>query len=405
MRKRIVIIVSHPYREDPQLRKEARTLVGAGFNVRVIAWDRKRVGAKRQHVEGVEVVDIRLQGTFGVGGYLHGLKTLWYWVLAMRQLLANRDWDAVHCQDLNTLLPGYLAGQFAKKPVVFDAHDPYPEMLELAQPGLIHWALRTLEAFLCRRVDYIITVNQLMAQRFRSLTSRPIQIVYNYPEKSLFRAEESVPRPKGRFVVGRIGSIQPGTGLEETIEAIGKIQNGCQIKLLLVGRVASAYRDEFQKLSAPLAEQVELTGFVDPQAVVDYYRRMDLSVMLYRPTPIFRYLSPMKLFESMAMGVPVVASDIGEVRKVVEAYHCGVVLRGFDSDELARVIEKLMSNPELRRRMGANGIKAVQEELNWEKESQKLVGFYKSLLSRPDKAIDFGHAQGGLLRAIERERA
>jgi glycosyltransferase involved in cell wall biosynthesis len=376
MIKRIIIVVSHPYREDPQLRKETQTLVDAGFSVHVIAWNRKKIASIPEYTDDVRVENIVFRGAFGVGGYLHGLKTLWFWILVIKRLLGRRKWDAVHCQDLNTLLPGYLAARLVKKIVIYDAHDPYPEMFELSQPKFIIRTLRKIEAFLCRHVDYIITVNQLMARRFQCLTNKPIQVVYNYPKTSLFQPCKGLSRQDGTFVVGRIGSIQPGMGIEETIEAIRNIHNGFRIKLLLVGRVNSSYQDTFNRLIAPIADQIEVVGFVDPEEVAKYYLQMDLSVVLYHPTPIFNYLSPMKLFESMAMGVPVIAADIGEIRKFVENCHCGHVMKDFRSSVLAHEMLKLMNNSNLLREMRNNGIKAIQENLNWEKECEKLVQFY-----------------------------
>ncbi len=380
----IAFLVSYPYQENAQLRKETKALLDHGFTVHVFAWDRKGTLPQQQEIDGLRISNIASTGTFSQGGILQGLRTLAFWFKAIRILLHAR-FDALQCQDLNTVLPGLIACRLRRKPVIFDAHDPYPEMFELSQPGYILAIMRRLEAFLSRRVDHLITVNQLMAERFRKLTSRPVLILYNYPEKTLFVAEEKKQRAEGRLVIGRIGTIQPGTGIEEIVAAL-QLLGELSPELLLVGGVTPNFTREFEQLMQCIEGKVTVTGFIPPTGVVDYYRAMDISVMLYRPTPIFRFISPMKLFESMAMGVPVIASDVGEIRRTVEAAGCGVVLEENSGEALAEAITWMAKNPQKRRQMGLNGLRAIDEGMNWEQERMKLVEFYRQLIGQPTGA-------------------
>ncbi len=374
----IAFLVSYPYQDNAQLRKETKALLDHGFRVHVYAWDRRGTLPAQQKIDRLEITNIASSGTFSRGGILQGMRTLAFWFKAFCTLL-RAEFDALQCQDLNTVLPGLLACRLRRRPVIFDAHDPYPEMFELSQPGYILAIMRGLEKFLSRRVDTIITVNELMAARFRELTPRPVTILYNYPEKTLFSAGEEKRGTDTGIVLGRIGTIQPDTGIEELVEALDQVRD-LSPELLLVGGVTPNFSREFERLMQGINTRVTVTGFIPPTEVVAYYRAMDISVMLYHPTPIFRYISPMKLFESMAMGVPVIASDVGEIRQVVEAYKCGVVVPENSGRALAQAIRELAGDPEKRRAMGANGMRAIQETMNWEQERMKLVELYRRLI-------------------------
>ena len=183
------------------------------------------------------------------------------------------------------------------------------------------------------------------------------------------------------MTIGRVGTIQPRTGIEEIVAVMQSKSLGNHLKLLLVGQVTPDFEEEFEKIIAPIADRVEMTGFVQPDQVPQFYERIDVSLIFYHPTPIFQYLSPMKLFESMAMGVPVVASDIGDVRSCVEKFDCGIVLKDGSISELQKAIEFMEKNPSERMRMRENGKHAVEEEINWETESQKMSAFYMNLTS------------------------
>lgn len=377
MAGKIIIIVSHPYGQDGQLQKEARTLRENGFAVKVIAWDRRGSTAPCEVADGVEIYNIHIKGEYGIGGGAHVLKTLRFWGKVAVMLLRERGTFAIHCQDLNTLPPGLIAGRMRRRPVIFDSHDPYPELIGVIERRAVITILAVMEKVLCRYVDAIITVNDLMCARFKRFTHKPIYALYNYPELDLFTP---LPKERGKkertVVIGRIGTVRREVGIEETIEAFQKLPLS-NTKLLLIGRVTELTDDELQRMIAPVRERVELIGEIDFCEVPDYYQRLDISIMLYKPSGMFHFISPMKLFESMAMAVPVIASDVGETRQFVEGSNCGVVVDALNREEIVAAMHMLVKDAQMRATMGANGRRAILETYNWERESAKLIDIYK----------------------------
>jgi glycosyltransferase involved in cell wall biosynthesis len=377
--KSIISLASCPFRQQPVLRKEARTLAKFGWQVRIIAWDRRNLFPAQDNVDGIPVENILIRGTYGTGGVDLIFKTLHFWWIAFRRLLKKRSsYSIIHCQDLNTILPAWCAARLLGKAIVFDSHDPYPEMLSLTQPAAVVAVARFVERFFCRRVDAVLTVNRLMQERFRRITDRPIYIVYNYPELEFFKA---APKQKdGPVVIGRIGTMAEELGIEETILAFREVAKEFDVRLLFVGRLADSLARRYHELIEPVRDLVHHIDDIPYFQVPEYYRQMDISMVLYGKRGISPFVSPMKLFESMAMGVAVVASDVGEVRGLVEKTGCGVIVPCGDSAAAAQALRALLKDGNRRQEMGRNGLATAIAEQNWESEGKKLIEMYQDLL-------------------------
>ena len=97
------------------------------------------------------------------------------------------------------------------------------------------------------------------------------------------------------------------------------------------------------------------------------------------PLPNYLESYPTKLFEYMASGVPVVASDFPLWRQIVEDAGCGLLVDPESPEEIAEAIDWLMDHPEEAAQMGANGKVAARQTFNWPSEAEKLLALYKRL--------------------------
>jgi glycosyltransferase involved in cell wall biosynthesis len=89
---------------------------------------------------------------------------------------------------------------------------------------------------------------------------------------------------------------------------------------------------------------------------------------------------PNKMFEYMSAGLPLIASDFPLWREIVEGNDCGVCVDPADPAAIAEAIDRLVENPDLARRMGENGQRAVHERYNWAIEEKKLLALYDTVL-------------------------
>jgi glycosyltransferase involved in cell wall biosynthesis len=103
--------------------------------------------------------------------------------------------------------------------------------------------------------------------------------------------------------------------------------------------------------------------------------------MIYRRSSWFKNITPTKFFDSLAMGVPVIVSDMGGLKEIVEHYNCGIVVDESNPEEVAEAIKKMSEDPALRHKMALNGLTAIKENYNWERMRERLLKIYSTLLT------------------------
>src|SRR5215471_10297221 len=134
--KTVLMLLMNAYDPDPRVRQEALALIGMGCKVRLLAWDRDLKSVSKECMEGVEVDRVFVASTHGRGAgqlFFYAkvyLKMLWRGI--------RTPFDAVHCHDLDTLPLGFLLGKLKRKPIVYDAHESFPDMIE----GSVPWAVQ-----------------------------------------------------------------------------------------------------------------------------------------------------------------------------------------------------------------------------------------------------------------------
>ena len=104
-----------------------------------------------------------------------------------------------------------------------------------------------------------------------------------------------------------------------------------------------------------------------------------MGLITLAPIPNYLESYPTKLFEYMAAGIPVVASDFPLFRNIVEGADCGLLVDPKSPKQIAEAIDWLIDHPEDAERMGANGKRAARDTYNWHGEARKLTTLYEKL--------------------------
>jgi glycosyltransferase involved in cell wall biosynthesis len=183
----------------------------------------------------------------------------------------------------------------------------------------------------------------------------------------------SHPAPPGTFTIGFVGSLKPWHGLEVLVDAFAALQRTHpETRLLVVGD-----GPERESLIARLAatdalEAAELVGAVDPGDVAGLLASMDMAVAPYPPQVGF-YFSPLKLFEYMAAGRPVVASRIGQVGEIIQHGWNGLLCEPGDVASLVAGIERLRFDPLLAMALGANARASVLQHHTWDAAVRRIL--------------------------------
>jgi len=376
--KVIMVLSSSDIRKDARVNKEAVSLVNAGYQVTVCAWDRENASLEEETVNGFLVKYFKVKSSYGNG--LFQIPALLRFYSKVFSCLEKTEFSIIHCHDLETLPFGRAVKKKMGKKLVFDAHEP--EYFSDARRFRFLMILlgKIIERIYCKFADHIIVTNEFQKDKYAGFGLKNISIVANYPDKSLIANQKRYLDTKNSFIIGRIGALYHDMGIEELIDAYSKLYlRNDKIKLLLVGRSIESYK---KQIVFKIREAKGSIQFIDSYNFSDLrkiYEKIDLSVLPQKKTKWFRNITPTKLFESLACGVPVVTTDIGDIGNIVKGENCGIILGSPNSEEIALKLSEALTNKAMLEEMSRNAILAVKTKYNWEISKTKLLNIYSGL--------------------------
>ena len=182
---------------------------------------------------------------------------------------------------------------------------------------------------------------------------------------------------KGSYVIGFIGSFYQYEGIDDLLRGLALTkERGLNVKLLLVGGgqqlpVIQTLIDELQ-----LHDDVILTGRIPHEDITDYYSVMDLTVLPRKSIRLTELVTPLKPLESMALGIPILASDIGGHRELITDDETGFLFKAEDAVAMADAIEAIKNDPDKVKRVVDNGRHYVETVKNWPNSVANYLGMY-----------------------------
>ena len=290
--------------------------------------------------------------------------------------------DVVHCHDLDTLPLGFVLGKLKRKPIVYDAHESFPDMLEGSVHPLVQRGLVRLENFLIRRIDLLITVGEKLRRHFEERGSENSIVVGNWKRvDDFFRTDEQnleVRRllgiPAGALIVVCITQLLKD---RKIVQLIASADNCPNVYVVVGGKgqLESLVTD-----AAARNPRIVFTGFVSGRQIADYTCAADIVYYGFDPeNPNARFSAPNKLYEALAAGRPLITGDFGEIADVVRDAECGVVLRKYSAEDIHSALS-LLEDSNTRDRMAANARRFGRAVFNWEKAEEILHRAYSELL-------------------------
>jgi glycosyltransferase involved in cell wall biosynthesis len=298
--------------------------------------------------------------------------------------------DLVHAMAYMGIPIGLDLARRDGAPVLYDARDIYVDAANLARlPQPARRLFARIERGWARRATRVMTVNVPYAEVMAARFGVPLPLVVM---NCAYRREPDASRPR-RFherlgldpqarVVLYQGGFSRDRGIEQLIEAIPTLPGAV---LVLLGYGPLQAQLDARAAEPGLAGRLHVLPAVPPSELLDWVASADIVAMPIQPTTLnHRLTTPNKLFEAMAAGVPVIASDLPGMAGIVRATGCGVLVDPTDSGAIAAAARDLLELPPAARdAIGRRGLEAHLAEYNWETQAAILLAEYGRLTGRP----------------------
>ena len=310
------------------------------------------------------------------------------WAIALEPVAQPADvWHGMWAGSLPAL--ARLRARFGGR-TVYDSRDVFLHARDFERLGrLPRAAFLALERRWAQAADAVVTVNEayagILARELR--IPRP-PVVMNCPERwdppspPPDRIREALGVDPATAVVLYQGILTTERGIEQSMEAILEVP-GAVLALMGFGRLQAAL--ERRVTEAPSAGRVFVLPAVPPGELLAWTASADVMVMAIQPTTLnHRYTTPQKLFEALAAGVPVVASDLPGMADIVTATGAGVVCDATSPGSIAAAVRGILAAPPAdRAALRARALRAAHEQYNWEAQAETLLNLYAELGGLP----------------------
>ncbi len=368
--KKITVSVITDLTTDQRVIRICSTLQQMGFDVTVIA--REFSNSLPLETYPFKAKRIRCHFRKGVLQYAEfNFKLFWQLIFCKTDyLLAN---------DLDTLLPNYIVSRWRYKKIFYDTHEYFTGVPELTQSPLKKKIWKTIEDFIFPKLPVVYTVNDSVKNEYQKEYGNKIAVIRNMPPKI---EVEPLPLPAGwenkKILLMQGAGINTGRGGLELLKTMPLLPTDYLLVYIGSGTEWNTISQKTKEWN--LTGRVVMIEKLPPSMLKRYTPLAHIGFTLDSFDDInYLFNLPNKIFDYIHAGVPVIATAIPEVKKIMDEYQCGLVIQDLQPGSIAAAVEEMLTNKQRYLHFKMNcGIAASQ--LNWENESQKLKAIYQPYL-------------------------
>jgi glycosyltransferase involved in cell wall biosynthesis len=369
-KKTITVSVISDLTTDQRVIRICTTLQEMGFHVRVIA----RKFSDSLPLGSYAFNATRINCYFRKGVLQYGEFNA---RLLFRLLFSKTDY--LLSNDLDTLVPNYIIGRLRNKKLFYDTHEYYTGVPELKEAPLKKKIWKFFEDRIFPKLKVVYTVNDCVKELYQQEYGNQISVIRNVPVSL-----KVTPKPRPAHWSGKIVLLMQGTGINrnrgglELLETMKFLPEEYHLVFIGSGNLWDTLKQKRKEWQ--LENRVDMISKLPPEELKQYTPLAQLGFSLDGFDDInFLCNLPNKIFDYLHAGVPIVATAIPEVKKILDEYQCGICLAEQEPRLIAAHIVSLMNDEAGYRQLRSNALQAASE-LCWEHEKVKLLSIYQPFL-------------------------
>ncbi len=380
----IIVAVTNDLVTDQRVDRTCRALAADGWRVTLVG--RRLPHSPELAPRGYAVHRMRLLFRRSAAFYAE------YNIRLFLLLLFSRA-DAVFSNDTDTLAACCLAARLRCKPLYYDAHELFPDVPELQGRPRVQNVWKWIERKTLPHVTQAFTVSQSVADEYRRRYGIDMTVIRNVPDRisnfefriSNLKITQTIKQSSNQAFSTLLyqGVVNIGRGIREMIDVLPLLPD---CRLVVAGDGDLLEQMKAYAAALPWHDRVEFLGRVQPDRLRALTSQATLGLCLLEDLGLnYRYSLPNRIADFAQAGVPVLATDFPEIRRVIEEYGTGTLVEPLPADKegevyrqyLARLAEAVraalrhwrdMPEQEYRRRFAR-----AADELNWQHEQKKLL--------------------------------
>lgn len=368
MGRRILFTVTNDLQFDQRMRRICGTLSNAGYDVTLIG---RRPISPSSPLTQTPYTQVQLAGLIFTKGKLFYLE----FNLRLLLFLLFKPCDAICSIDLDTAVPGIIAAKLRKKIHIFDAHELFTHVPEVARRPRIQAIWEKVQAFTFKHCNTAFTVGPAIAQYFTEKYHKPVQVVRNMPRASVVAHTDTAhfaAIENKKFILYQ-GALNEGRGLELLIQAMVNIP--CELVLAGEGDVSEPLRKLTQSLN--LENKVHFLGMIPPHQLPALTKLAYIGFNVSENVGLSYYLSlNNKFFDYTQSHLPSLINPYPEYKQLLSEFQVGLLTEP-KVESIIEQASELLNNPSLYQELKSQCI-AASEKWTWEQETPKLLSIFES---------------------------
>ena len=351
---KVIVSVTNDLETDQRVHKVCQTLEKQGYQVLLLG---RRLSYSKVINRSYATKRFRLWFNRGPLFYLsYNLRLFFY-------LLFNSS-DILISNDLDTLPANFFASKIRNTALVYDSHELFTEVPELINRPITQKIWKTMEAWMLPSIKTAYTVSRQIKAYYFDNYGIEMELIRNFP---LYIPTDK-PTSKENIILYQ-GALNIGRGLEELIQAMQYVENAL-LHIAGSGDIELKLKQLCRELD--IEHKVVFLGRIPLEELREHTLKAKLGLSIEKSLGLnYQFALPNKVFDYIHAGVPVLYSDLIEVKKVLADFEVGEELKSIQPKELAGQIQEMLHSPKYQKWL--NNCEAAATVLSWQNEEKKLI--------------------------------